>query len=129
MHGLAGLGGEPLLDAPVPVAYAERAVAVRAQQAVPVERLQCPLRVTGHRRVVHGEGVGQHGGADRAGGVAVAHPLDRLAAGAQGRDRPVGVAEAQRLGELADLGAVAVRGAQGRDRAVGAVLVAARRGR
>ena len=119
-----GLRGEPLLDPPVPVAYAEGSVAVRAQQAVAVERRQRAGGVARCGGVVHGEGVGQHGRADRAGRVAVGHPLDRVAAGTQRRDRAVGVAEPQRLGELPDLGAVAVRGGERSDRGVRPVLVA-----
>ena len=44
---VAELLGQPAFDEPVPAAYAERSLAVRAQQAVPVEGVERAARVLG----------------------------------------------------------------------------------
>ena len=121
-EGVAGLGGEPLLDAAVPVAYAERAVAVRAQEAVLVERAERPGHVAAVGRVTDGEGSRQGGAADTRGRVGVGDPLDGVVTRGQDVQRRVRVAGAQRLGQRVDLGAEPVGRVQRRDRRVGAAL-------
>ena len=94
---------------------AVRAVPVRADQPMVVERVQGCLRVARQAGGAQGVAGGEQVGAQRVGRRVRAVDLDegdRFAAAAQHLHDAVSVAVAQRLGQGGDLGSVAVVGAQ-----------------
>ncbi len=118
----SGRLAQPALDLGVPVAYAERPLAVRAEQPAPVEERQCEVCVAGLGRPEHAERVRHDEIADAARGVVDVDELDVLAARLEQRDGPVGVAGSDRLGQGADRLAEPVRGDERGDAHAGLLL-------
>jgi hypothetical protein len=94
---------EPLLDLPVPVAYAVRPLAVRAEQPVVVEGRHRRLVVAGLGGPPHGQRRTEGVGAQDGSGVVGLDELDLSRAVAQRGQHRVGVAHPQRLREGLDV--------------------------